>query len=453
MRLIIVIFAAFVQHSFAIKQIVWDSLQSGRRNLVPKLTDINAKTPEAVQVWSAGTAVRDTYTHLSSRTPWTRTRIASPFVCQGYARYGISGNKWFSAPMVADMNVTCASLAFRQYLWRNIELSTPSSCECRPMISLNARLRGSCLVTPDAGWPGPALVKCDQKGIPPLASIKYHPTSGQIRIAGKCLTAVSFSPSQLTNSSEMFQPWGVYLANCVNYQDLASRQSWDLPDGVGELLTNLNWVSKDGLGSPNGRVGRIVLRGSSDIGERCLDVAITPMQIPTTYPVAFLEAILCGDARLTPGDFGMWSFYTNTPTTSTSSSSKLPSVPSTDGGYPSWQTCTDNTCSVCSKDDEYRGVWQTLLPGDKAPRTPPVSLPSGFKWKSTCNADALREASIPDALASLASACFCQEQPVLVHFNNNLTDNTPKLTNIIWSGLDDLPLNATEVNLTSSGTR
>jgi len=441
---------AIITHQvLCVRQVVWDSLQNGQRLLSPNLSNVRSIAPTAVRLWSTGYMGQNGTRHQTSKSSWKETSLANSFICSGYARYGVMAAHAFSAPMITDMNTTCASLAFRKYLWSDISLSTPSSCECRKMVTLSARLRDSCLITPDPSWPGPGLVKCDQKEAPPLASIKYHPTTGQIRISGKCLTAFPYSSTQLTNSSETYLPWGVSLSDCVNYQSLDSRQSWDLPDGVGTVLAALDWKSNDRLGIPSGRVGRIMLRGSSDIGHRCLDVAITPLSVPTKFPVAFLEASLCGDPRLVPGDFGMWSFYMN----STSTPNPPSSVASTDGSYPAWQACSDSTCSVCSKDDEYRATWQSLDPAVSGPRTDPVSLPSDFIWKSQCDADTLKEVAVPDALASLSSSCFCQEQPVLITFNRNLTQ-TPKLTSIIWSGQDDFPSPApTPTNTTTNVTR
>ena len=450
MTIILLLLVVIIQPLLAVKQIVWDSLQTGKRVLSPNLSDRKQIPPTAVRLWSSGNLANNVRGHPTSKSSWTETQLGFPFQCRGFARYGLMDAQAFSAPMVVDLNTTFANLAFRTNLWTDISLSTPSHCECRKAVPLSARLRGSCLVTPDPSWPGPGLVKCDQVGSPPLASIKYHPTTGQIRISGKCLTAFPYTLTQLKNSSETYQPWGVSLSDCVNYQSLTSRQSWDLPDGVGTVLTTLNWDSKDPLGIPSGRVGRVMLRGSSDIGHRCLDVAISPLTVPTKFSVAFLEAILCGDPRLVPGDFGMWSFYMKPASIPPNPPS---STLSTDGSYPSWQTCSDNTCSVCSKDDEYRGSWQSLDPGTTGPRTDPVSLPSEFMWKSKCTADTLREVVIPDAIASLSSSCYCQEQPVLIKFNNQLT-TSPKLTNIVWSGHDDLPVPAPpQTNTTSNKTR
>ena len=450
MTTILLVLAVVTQTVLSVRDILWDSLQHGTRILSPNLSNAKQTVPTAVRLWSTGNLGKTTRGHPTSKSSWSETDLGFPFQCRGFARYGLIDAEAFSAPMVVDLNTTCASLAFRTYLWSDISLSTPSSCECRKLVSLSARLRGSCLVTPDPSWPGPGLVKCDQQGSPPLASIKYHPTTGQIRISGKCLTAFPYSPSQLTNSSEIHLPWGVSLSDCMNYQSLTSRQSWDLPDGVGTVLETLNWNTQDPLGIPSGRVGRITLRGSSDIGHRCLDAAISPLAVPTKFSVAFLEASLCGDPRLVPGDYGMWSFFMN----STIAKNPSTSIPSTDGAYPPWQTCSDNTCSVCSKDDEYRGAWQSLDPGTSGPRTDPVSLPSDFMWKSKCTADTLREVVVPDAIASLSSSCFCQEQPVLITFNNKLTQS-PKLTSLIWSGQDDLPIPAPTpiTNTTSNKTR
>ena len=144
----------------------------------------------------------------------------------------------------------------------------------------------------------------------------------------------------------------------------------------------------------------------------------------------------------------MWSFYlaqapprfisTFRASMRRSTTPTYPAVPSTDGPYPPWQTCSDRVCSICSKDDEYRGAWQSLDPATSGPRTDPISLPSDFAWPSKCDADILREVIIPDSIASLSSSCFCQEQPVLITFNNKL-ENSPKLTTVMWSGQDDLP--------------
>jgi hypothetical protein len=433
------IFAILLRTGLSLEQILWDSLQYGDRNLSPNLLGVHPRIPSALRVWSTGTLVQNVPNHLTSKSTWRSTGLTQPFECRGFARYGKPASGVFTPPIVSDMNSTCTSLEFRKYLWSDIQLSTTSTCECRKIVSVSARLRGSCLVQPQVGWPGPGLVKCDAKDAPPLVSIKYHPTTGQVRIDGKCLTAFPYSLTQLSNVSENYLPWGVSLADCNNYQNVRSRQSWDFPDGVGTVLTDLNWASADGLGTPSGRVGRVTLRASSDIGMRCLDVAMTPLSVPATFPVAFLEASVCEDARINPGDLGLWSFYMiKNASTQESASSSDPQVPSTDGPYPPWQTCNDNVCSVCSKEDEYRGVWQSVDPASSGPRTDPVSLPTDFTWKAKCDVDTLREVIIPDSIASLSSSCYCQEQPVLIAFNNALK-GSPKLKSIMWSGQDDLP--------------
>jgi hypothetical protein len=259
-----------------------------------------------------------------------------------------------------------------------------------------------------------------------LASVKYNPSSGHIRIGGKCVTAFHYAPDNQANHTLVHLPWGIKLEDCRMYHRRDERQSWDLPKQVGKILTDLGWSSMDGLGTPTGHLGRIVLRDSSDIGPRCLDVALDPSPYQSDIPVAFLQASICTETRLSQNDYGLWRFYfASTPDSS---------IVAGEDGYPAWRSCLDSSCSNCDNDDEYRGFWSPTSPGSLPVTTQPVSLPTDFNWTSKCDVYQIKKVAIPDDVASLNSACFCQEDPLMF-----LHANHPQIGTMIFNSQDDLP--------------
>jgi len=220
------------------------------------------------------------------------------------------------------------------------------------------------------------------------------------------------------------------MEKCRTYQRRDERQSWDLPSQVGMHQEDLHWTSHDGLGTPTGHLGRILLRDSSDIGMRCLDIQIHPTAYQSDIPVAFLEAGLCVDSRLSQSDYGQWRFYL------VGNPDQVATAPTVAGpdGYSQWNACKDSTCSICTIDDEYRGVWGRTDVSPDVQATDPVSLPSDYTWTSQCSVQTIREIAVPDDVASFDSACFCQEHPLLFKKSQQ-----PKKGFVLFNSQDDLP--------------
>ena len=379
-------------------------------------TRVNERTP--MRVWSAEEHSCDSE-YRGSRTdksPWRNfTSLTANATGDGYLRYG-NGTK-FSSPIGHSGSLNCSLATVRNSLW-TASATSPATCQCRQPLTLRLTRQFTdetrCFGAPSSvnSWPVPGLVNCTD--YPDLVTnVVYHKFTGQIRSGQNCLTAAPFRIPAADNMTELYKAWAVKFSPCVGYADPYLRQSWDVPEGVGEEISSLvsTPAMLDSLGQPSGHVGRIVLRGSTDIGQRCLDIGVDLPAIPSKTPAIFMEALLCDDSRFQRSDFALWRFYRS---------------PSNDGvtNINQWATCMNRACSDCT-DGELRGIWQS---NDGPHFTEPLSVPMAYEFGQTCSLDSLREMAVPSMLQTNTSRCFCQ--------SHNILDN---VASIISPNADDLP--------------
>jgi hypothetical protein len=341
---------------------------------VPVMSTGEVTAPRVVNIWSIqrdpAPARRQIHSSVSNWTecgPWC--------ACDGELRIGDKTNSSFSLPVTTSSNISCSVGSFRSQLWPSVSSSTPTACECRQPSSYRLVARDLCLVRPGPGWPGPGLVSCTY--FTPNDGWKYLPASGQIRVDGKCLTAFPYDLT-LTNN---WRPWGIRLSDCSSAASPSERQSWDVPDGIDEDQSSL-FTSTDG--EPVGHLGRISLRGSSDIGTRCLDISLTPVKLSTDYRVVQLEAILCDDVRYRKSDFLFFRFYRI-------NSNNL-----------NFSKCTTPECSDC-RDGEIR-----VVDGDTGSVLTQSVPNTGID--GICGLDSLKKMLVGEKFDG--GRCYCQPSPI-----------------------------------------
>jgi hypothetical protein len=191
-------------------------------------------------------------------------------------------------------------------------------------------------------------------------------------------------------------------------------------DGVGEQLMYMKFEDKlkTQLGDPMGHLGRIVLRDSSDIGKRCLDLAYDFPAIPSPVPVVFLRAIPCSDVRFNAADYAVWRFYQAVPRTQAYAMNQ-------------WMTCNNKACADCA-DGQLKVVF---VSGNG---TDAISVPGTYSFGQTCDVNTLREMALPSVLDSASnSTCFCQRNALF-----GLSQSHVKISSLLGPNSDDLPSTA-----------
>ena len=364
-----------------------------------------------MRVWSSGTTGAASIAGTDGTRWFNSTSGSSNFNCTGLWRYGGSGQ--FTAPVSSSVwNSTCSLDSLRSYLWSERIGSSNPSCECRPALAmkLTHQFQGAnyCFGAPSAsnGWPTPALVNCSDQSNQ-VTPVYYHRFSGQIRSEGMCLTASPYSSS--TNSSSVWKPWAVKWLPCSNMNNPSQRQSWDAPDGAGEVLFDavLPWLSTNG-GTPSGHKGRITLRDSGDVALRCLDVAYQVINVPVLIQGIFLEAPLCDDSRVAEAEKAIWRFFQYDA--------------AVNGDLYSFTNCRESSCSDCGGiDAELR-----LQFGTNQGSSETVSAPYGYDFNQVCSADLLRAVALPD----VEGKCYCQSHALKA---------MGQLSSLISGSADDLP--------------
>jgi hypothetical protein len=385
------------------------------------LANINVVDSPSVRVWATPSQVEQANLLKPDYTPWKNsTDGSSNYSCSGFLRYG-DGSKYTASIISTISNATCSLNTVRNYLWSSSPIVSPPTCECRPAIPLilARQYQGTnlCFGAPSSanGWPMPGLINCTDPSLSVLqTNIFYHRQSGQIRQGGKCLTASPYSLS--INGSNIWKPWAVKWLDCSNVFTTDLRQSWDAPDGVGEVLPDLNLTRRADsiINTPSGHRGRITLRDSGDIGQRCLDVTYSPISVPVLVQAVFLEAPLCDDSRVSLAEKAIWRFYQAGP------------VDQTVGNF---KACSDASCSTCAVDGELR---LNFGPSANQRTTKPISVPAGYAFNSVCSIEVLRGLAVPD---TPNGKCFCQT-------HNSFNSSSVDVSSIISGYTDDLPTSA-----------
>ena len=386
---------------------VWPGSPSGI-----DLTGMHSRNgPRPVEVWSTSNALTQERVLKTDKSPWVQCNTTS-CACDGYLRYGNSTSQLFSPAIVTNKaNIQCDLKSIRTFLWSDVSTADVSStCQCRHSASLNIVLRGKCLSQGVTGWIGPGLVNCtDPSSMNLVSDWKYHPTSGQIRTiatnsttafgattGGLCVTAVPYNDHSAANFSSNWNAWGVQLLPCDAKVNPFARQAWDLPDPtLGDASVNMKSVfpavgqGPPTVGSqPTGYPGRIKLRDSSDIGNRCLEISLNPPSVPTQVPVVWLEAIICEDIRFREIDFANFQFFL--------AKTKFIRPRIDHPRVGEWISCMSPTCSECF-DEEIRSI-RTY----SKKISQPVSLSHPLEEK--CSIDTIRAIAIPE----VKGTCFCQ---------------------------------------------
>ena len=373
--------------------------------------------PHPVRVWSTESTSYAPDSLQTDKSPWVQCEGVACH-CSGSLRISDDADRYFSYPVaVSDetASVQCSVSGFQSFLWPggDNERSADSSCQCRRLLPMYITLRRKCLSVGDlAAWPGPGLVNCTES--PELVTEwKYHLSSGQIRSpGGLCLSAVPYHYSNVSD----WKPWSVQTLPCLNYIDPKVRQAWAVPEGVGRVgeasLFNSVFHAANKSWRPSGHTGRIRLRDSSDIGNRCLEIAVNPPVISTKVPVVWMEAIVCDDIRFTDRDLANFQFVHNTQNATEPTGM--------------WSKCDSAHCDECF-DDELRATMQN------GQTSQTVSIPNGFAIsENTCNINSIRAMAIPETLrgSSLTdtSKCYCQTQ---------LPRYRPHT--LLWANTDDIP--------------
>ena len=350
----------------------------------------------------------------TSRSSWNASD-SNLTTCAGYLRYGSDDR--YTVPVASNvMNSSCSVDRLRESLWAT-KLGPPGDCQCRRPLSMKlTRQIGQstkCFSEPSEanGWPLPGLVDCSMNS-ELVTEVVYHQFSGQIRSGQMCLTAEPYSTYNL--SSAPYKPWAVKLSLCSNDANGMARQSWDVASGVGDVPFNLG-ISANALdiGRPSGHSGRIFLRDSADIGQRCLEIAYDMPASPLKVPAMFLEAVICEDTRFTPADVSIWRFIEGTRPVDSPNE---------------WKACSTPSCSDC-----YDGELRARIGIDY---TQEVSVPYGFDYSSPfCSVTDLRRMTIPDITDG---RCFCQTHN-LFSLNRTASYSVPEMGYIISATTDDLP--------------
>lgn len=383
------------------------------------LDDLQVKDQPPVRVWSVDSMVNFENQFHTDRSPWKNYSPGQPDMnCTGYLRYG-DGQK-FTAPIMSVMpNTTCSAETVKNYLWSAVTTVNPPQCQCRQPLAmqLTQQFQGKirCLSLPSGenGWPAPGLIDCSEYA-PLVATLVYHRLSGQIRWAGRCLTAQPYSTSR--KSEDLWKPWSITWAPCSNMYETSKRQSWDVPAGAGLPAANLGLSSQYAfLGRPSGRTGKITLRDSGDIGQRCLDVSYSPTTLSVKVQGVFLEAPLCDDARVNSGDKSMWRFF----------ESGLP--PTAADAIDIWKNCGSTTCMECSDGEIRAGLDNSFTHG--------VSVPGDFQLVKPCTMDVLKSMVLPGDIPN--GKCHCQAQNL---FLSSGVTRKPNLSFMVTGSADDLPI-------------
>lgn len=367
----------------------------------------------------------------TDKSNWERfDEFDNSTVCHGYLRYG--NEVTYSNPIAISGLTKCEYNQVRDFLWSTpVNNATDVTCQCRqgvPMyLTKQYQNEIRCLAKPssDNGWPVPGLVNCTDYS-DQVTRLVYHPFSGQIRTAtgGECLTAMPYRTAAPGNMTGMWKPWSVKFMPCLNYIDPKQRQAWDVPEGVGEIVSDQAGRPPlvNAMNEPSGHVGRIVLRDSSDVGVRCLDIAYEFPPIPSKIPAVFMEAMLCSDLRLSMSDYSLWRFY-RAPLGKDQEVARL----------NQWALCKNAACADCG-DGELRALLKS--PGTNVIYTEPLSMPFGLRYGQMCNLDMLRKIAVPEKLSDATDRkCYCQAH----NYFESRRKGVPLISSIIMANADDLP--------------
>ena len=373
-----------------------------------------------VRVWESGSFFAQNASRTTERTPWVNSSASKNLTCDGYLRYGNS-DYLYSPPIIASVvNESCNLSRLRRYLWNVPADYEAGTCKCRRPIPMTLVQKQQdemrCFAAPSSlnGWPFPGLVDCTASS-DQITQLVYHPDSGQLRSGGNCLTASPNNPS-----GPIYSAWMVKFTSCLGYVDPSNRQAWDVAEGVGEQQIYMKFEDKlkTQLGDPMGHLGRIVLRDSSDIGKRCLDLAYDFPAIPSPVPVVFLKAITCSDVRFDAADYAVWRFYQAVPRTEAYAMNQ-------------WMTCNNKACTDCA-DGQLKVVF---VSGND---TDAISVPGTYSFGQTCDVNTLREMALPGVLDSASnSTCFCQKNALF-----GLSQSGAKISSLLGPNSDDLPSTA-----------